>query len=80
MYGCGAKRTNYRNYTIWRDFRCGYCRALTNVLRGMDVKVVERPISVLGSRDIADRVYCSKNQEQALHAASTAQFGRCRLR
>ena len=35
----------------------------------MDVKVVERPISVLGSRDIADRVYCSKNQEQALHAA-----------
>ena len=37
--------------------------------RGMDVKVVERPISVLGSRDIADRVYCSKNQEQALHAA-----------
>lgn len=55
--------------TIFTDFRCGYCRALTNVLRGMDVKVVERPISVLGSRDIADRVYCSKNQEQALHAA-----------
>ena len=55
--------------TIFTDFRCGYCRALTNVLRDMDVKVVERPISVLGSRDIADRVYCSRNQEQALHAA-----------
>ena len=58
-----------RSVTIFTDFRCGYCRALTNVLRGMDVKVVERPISVLGSRDIADRVYCSKNQEEALHAA-----------
>jgi len=58
-----------QSVTIFTDFRCSYCRALTNVLRGMDVKVIERPISVLGSRDIADRVYCSKNQEQALHAA-----------
>ncbi len=58
-----------QSVTIFTDFRCGYCRALTNVLRGMDVRVIERPISVLGSRDIADRVYCSKNQEQALHAA-----------
>lgn len=55
--------------TIFTDFRCGYCRALANVLRGMNVKVIERPISVLGSRDIADKVYCAKNQEQALHAA-----------
>lgn len=64
-----GNRTAKQSVTIFTDFRCGYCRALTNVLRGMDVKVVERPISVLGSRDIADRVYCSKNQEQALHAA-----------
>jgi len=35
----------------------------------MNVRVVERPISVLGSRDIADRVYCAKNREEALHAA-----------
>jgi len=55
--------------TVFTDFRCGYCRALTNVLRGMDVKVIERPISVLGSRDVADRVYCAKDQERALHAA-----------
>ncbi len=55
--------------TVFTDFRCGYCRALTNVLRSMDVRVVERPISVLGSRDIADRVYCAKNREEALHAA-----------
>jgi thiol:disulfide interchange protein DsbC len=55
--------------TVFTDFRCGYCRALTSVLRSMNVRVVERPISVLGSRDVADRVYCARNQEQALHAA-----------
>lgn len=55
--------------TIFTDFRCGYCRALSNVLRSMNVKVIERPISVLGSRDIADRVYCAKDREQAVHAA-----------
>lgn len=64
-----GNRAASKTVTVFTDFRCGYCRALTNVLRGMDVRVVERPISVLGSRDIADRVYCSKNQEQALHAA-----------
>ena len=58
-----------RTVTVFTDFRCSYCRALTNVLRSMDVRVVERPISVLGSRDIADRVYCAKNREEALHAA-----------
>lgn len=57
-----------QSVTIFTDFRCGYCRALTNVLRGMDVRVVERPISVLGSRDLADLVYCARNREQALHA------------
>ena len=34
----------------------------------MDVRVVERPISVLGSRDLAEQVYCAKNREEALHA------------
>jgi thiol:disulfide interchange protein DsbC len=54
--------------TVFTDFRCGYCRALSNVLRSMNVRVVERPISVLGSRDLADQVYCAKNREEALHA------------
>lgn len=54
--------------TVFTDFRCGYCRALAQVLREMNVRVVERPISVLGSRDIADRVYCAKDREAALHA------------
>src|SRR3546814_6281299 len=53
---------------VFTDFRCGYCRALAQVLREMNVRVVKRPISVLGSRDIADRVYCAKDREAALHA------------
>lgn len=55
--------------TVFTDFRCGYCRALTSVLKDMNVRVVERPISVLGSRDVADRVYCAKDRAAALHAA-----------
>ncbi|WP_037489590.1 DsbC family protein [Sphingobium indicum] len=55
--------------TVFTDFRCGYCRALTGVLKEMNLRVVERPISVLGSRDVTDRVYCAKNREAALHAA-----------
>lgn len=58
-----------QSLTVFTDFRCGYCRALSNVLRSMNVKVIERPISVLGSRDVADRVYCAKDRERALHAA-----------
>lgn len=64
-----GNKTATQSVTVFTDFRCGYCRALTGVLRSMNVKVIERPISVLGSRDIADRVYCAKDQEQALHAA-----------
>ena len=59
--------------TVFSDFRCSYCRALSNVLRSMNVRVVERPISVLGSRDLADRVYCAKNREEALHAAYSGE-------
>ena len=55
--------------TVFSDFRCGYCRALSNTLRSMNVRVVERPISVLGSRDLANQVYCAKNRETALHQA-----------
>ncbi|MBN8848024.1 MULTISPECIES: DsbC family protein [unclassified Sphingomonas] len=58
-----------RTVTVFTDFRCGYCRALTSVLQSLNVRVVERPISVLGSRDLADRVYCARNRERALHAA-----------
>src|SRR3546814_12528363 len=30
--------------TVFSDFRCGYCRALTGVLKDMNVRVVDRPI------------------------------------
>ncbi|MGB3470898.1 MAG: DsbC family protein [Erythrobacter sp.] len=55
--------------TVFSDFRCGYCRALTQQLEQMNVTVIERPISVLGSRDLADRVLCAKDQRGALRAA-----------
>lgn len=55
--------------TVFSDFRCSYCRALSSVLLSMNVRVIERPISSLGSRDLSDRVYCARNKEEALHAA-----------
>jgi thiol:disulfide interchange protein DsbC len=55
--------------TIFTDFRCSYCRALANALDQMRVRIVERPISVLGSREIANRVYCSKDRQRAVKAA-----------
>jgi thiol:disulfide interchange protein DsbC len=35
----------------------------------MNVTVIERPISVLGSRDIADRVLCASDHREAVRAA-----------
>jgi thiol:disulfide interchange protein DsbC len=64
VWGRGAT-----SVTVFSDFHCGYCRALSQTLRTMDVRVIEGPISVLGSRDIADRVLCSKNREAAVHHA-----------
>lgn len=58
-----------RTVTIFTDYRCGYCRALVEQLEAMNVRVVERPISVLGSRDIANRVYCAKDKGRAVKAA-----------
>lgn len=55
--------------TIFTDFHCGYCRALATQLEGMDVNVTERPISTLGSRDIANRVLCSRDRQRAIKAA-----------
>lgn len=55
--------------TVFSDVHCGYCRALAQALGSMNVTVIERPISVLGSRDVANQVICSKNKTAALHAA-----------
>jgi len=64
QWGRGAQRV-----TIFTDFRCSYCRALTNTLETMNVTVIERPISVLGSRALSDRVYCAKDRVRALRLA-----------
>ena len=64
QWGSGAQRV-----TIFTDFRCGYCRALTTALETMNVTVAERPISVLGSRALSERVYCAKDRVRALHLA-----------
>lgn len=55
--------------TVFSDFRCGYCRALSQTLETMNVRVVERPISILGSRALADQVFCARDRARAVKAA-----------
>lgn len=54
---------------VFSDFRCGYCRALSHELKKMNVKVYEFPISILGSRQISESVFCAKDKVSALHDA-----------
>jgi thiol:disulfide interchange protein DsbC len=54
---------------VFSDFRCGYCRQLSEELARLDVAVEERPISVLGSRSLTEAVYCARDPVKALHAA-----------
>jgi len=60
---------NGKTVTVFSDFECGYCKALSNTLVSLNVRVVERPISALGTRDLSNRVYCAKEREKALHHA-----------
>ena len=67
--------------TVFSDFRCGYCRALSGVLEAMNVRVIERPISVLGSRDLANQVVCARDRAKAVKAAyaglAISDTGKC---
>ncbi len=54
---------------VFTDFRCGYCQRLTSALQSIGARVEERPISVLGTRALTEKVYCAKNPVAALHAA-----------
>jgi thiol:disulfide interchange protein DsbC len=54
---------------VLSDFRCPYCRALAHELETMNVKVMEYPISILGSRSVANSVFCSSNRPKALRDA-----------
>lgn len=58
-----------KTVTVFSDFRCGYCRALAGVLHELGVKVIERPISLLGSRDLANQVFCARDRRKAVKAA-----------
>lgn len=55
--------------TVFSDFHCGYCKALHEALRTMNVRVIERPISVLGTRMISNAVVCSSDRRKALSDA-----------
>jgi thiol:disulfide interchange protein DsbC len=52
--------------TVFSDFRCGYCQRLHQTLEDMNVKVVERPISILGTRSLSNAVLCSRDPRKAL--------------
>ena len=62
-----------KTVTVFSDFSCGYCKALTVTLEQLDVRVMERPISILGSRAIANQVYCARDRRKALKAAYSGQ-------
>lgn len=67
----GAVRYGKRGQevTVFSDFSCSYCRRLHDTLKDMNVRVIERPISVLGSRRMSENVVCAVNPEMALKAA-----------
>lgn len=58
-----------KTVTVFSDFECGYCKALSNALVSLNVRVVERPISALNTRALSNQVYCAKDRVKALHSA-----------
>ncbi|HUD94865.1 DsbC family protein [Sphingobium sp.] len=70
--------------TVFSDFRCGYCRQLHRTLAEMKVSVIERPISVLGTRPISDAVICASDRAEAVAKAynqeSIVAAGECDTR
>lgn len=53
---------------VFSDLACGYCRQLHGELRAIGARVAEHPISVLGSRRLAEFVWCAPDRAEALHA------------
>ena len=58
-----------KTVTVFSDFRCGYCKRLHETLETLNVKVVARPISVLGTRPISEAVICSPDKRRAVNQA-----------
>ncbi|TXH08035.1 MAG: DsbC family protein [Candidatus Moraniibacteriota bacterium] len=65
----GSSSKDAPTVTVFSDFRCGYCRQLSGVLESMDVRVIERPISILGSRALANDVFCARDRKRAIKQA-----------
>jgi thiol:disulfide interchange protein DsbC len=55
--------------TVFSDFHCGYCKLLHQQLKAMDVRVIERPISLLGTRMVSNAVICAAEPARALEQA-----------
>ena len=66
---CGRHGPRGKTITVFSDFRCGYCKRLHETLETLNVKVVERPISVLGTRPISEAVICSPDKRRAVNQA-----------
>jgi thiol:disulfide interchange protein DsbC len=59
--------------TVFSDFHCGYCRMLHQTLKAMGIRVIERPISVLGTRAISEAVVCAQDRVGAVDKAYSDQ-------
>ena len=62
-------KPNAPTVSIFTDFHCPYCRAVVHELEGLNVRVVEYPISILGSRAVAERVICADDRVKAMRDA-----------
>lgn len=51
---------------IFTDYRCPYSRAMIYELSDLGMHVIEYPISVLGSRDLAGAVICAPDRAKAM--------------
>ena len=54
---------------VFTDFHCPYCMKLSESLGSIGARVEERPISVLGTRALTEKVYCAHDPVAALHLA-----------
>lgn len=54
---------------IFTDYHCPYCRALVHELEGQNVRVTEYPISILGTRNVAEQVICAPDRVRAMRDA-----------
>lgn len=54
---------------IFTDYRCPFSRAMIAQLTEIDAHVIEYPISILGSRDLANAVICAPDRAKAMRDA-----------